>query len=114
MVVAEGVDHLLALALELDQVRLLQAAQLMRDSALRHAHYLGDVAHAQVLPHQGVQNLDARGVGEHLEQVGEVVEQFLVGHLLDGRLLGIVKPCALGVCHVVLLLTEHMSMCSYV
>jgi hypothetical protein len=52
-----------------------------------------EVSHAQLAMHQRIEDLDARRVGEHLEEVGQIVEQFLVGHAL------VVGGDVLCVCH---------------
>ena len=54
----------------------------MRHRGLRRRGCFGDVCHAEFAAHESVENLDARGVAEDLEQVGEVVEKFLVGKVL--------------------------------
>lgn len=87
MIVSERVENVAAVAAELDQVRLLKRAQLVRHRRLRGCGRFGDVGHAELTAHEGIENLDARGVAEDLEQVGEVVEKFLVGKVL-GRASG--------------------------
>ena len=87
VVVRQRVDDVLAVALELHETDLLERAQLVRDGALRGADELSEVGDAQLLAHERVQHLDARRVAEHLEQVGEVVEQLLVRQVL-GRTAG--------------------------
>ena len=76
---------------------MLERAQLVRYGALRGADELGEVGDAQLTRHERIQNLDARRVAEHLEQVGEVVEQLLVrqtlGRLVEGEVPG-VAACA--------------------
>ncbi len=83
VIVGQRVDDVFAVALELDEARLLEHAQLMGDGALRDADDVGDVGNAAIGFHERVKDLDARGVGECLEQVGEVVEQLVVGHGLE-------------------------------
>ena len=51
-------------------------------SQITVADDFGDVCDAAVVPHERVEDLDARGVAEDLEQVGEVVEKLLVGKVL--------------------------------
>ena len=63
-------------------MRLLKRAQLVRYCRLRGFGRFGDVCHAELATHEGVEDLDARGVAEDLEQVGEVVEKLLVGKVL--------------------------------
>ena len=63
-------------------MRLLECAQLVRHRGLRGFGRFGDVCHAELAAHEGVKDLDARGVAEDLEQVGEVVEKLLVGKVL--------------------------------
>ena len=82
MIVGKRVEDVAAVAAELDQVRLLKRAQLVRYCRLRGCGRLGDVSHAELASHEGIENLDARGVAEDLEQIGQVVQQLLVGKVL--------------------------------
>ena len=82
MIVGERVENVAAVAAELDQVRLLKRAQLVRYCRLRGRGRFGDVSHAELATHEGIENLDACGVAEDLEQVGQVVQQLLVGKVL--------------------------------
>jgi hypothetical protein len=82
VIVGKRVEDVAAVATELDQVRLLERAQLVRYCRLRGFGRFGDVRHTQLATHEGIENLDARGVAEDLEQVGKVVQQLLVGKVL--------------------------------
>ena len=53
---------------------------------MRGADGLGQLAHGHGTRHQREQDLDAGGIGEHLEQVGQIVEQLLVGHGVEALL----------------------------
>ena len=75
-------DNVAAGALALDEVGLLERAQLVADGALRGARLARDVRDAEVASHEAEQDLNARGVREDLEQVGQVIEKLLVGQLL--------------------------------
>ena len=80
--VGERVEDIAPVAPEFNQVRLLECAQLVRHRGLRGFGRFGDVCHAELAAHEGVKDLDTRGVAEDLEQVGEVVEKLLVGKVL--------------------------------
>ena len=54
VVVCQGVMDVSPVAAELDQVGLLQDAQLVRDSRLRRADGLGKVVDAELVGHQRV------------------------------------------------------------
>ena len=82
VVVGERVEDIAPVAPEFNQVRLLECAQLVRHRGLRGFGRFGDVCHAELAAHEGIEDLDARGVAEDLEQVGEVVEKLLVGKVL--------------------------------
>ena len=84
VVVCKGVVHVLARALRFHKMRLLQYAKLMRYRALGGIHGFCNVRNAKLAAHQRKQYLDARGVCEHLEQVGKVVKGFLCWGLLEG------------------------------
>ena len=68
-------------------MRLLERAQLVRHRRLRGRGRFGDVGHAELATHEGIEDLDTRGVAKDLEQVGKVVQQLLVGKVL-GRASG--------------------------
>ncbi len=65
-------------------MRLLEDAQLVGDCGLRGAEVLGDLVDALLIVHEGIEDLDARGVAEDLEDLGQVVEQLLLGKGLRG------------------------------
>ena len=81
--IGQGVDHALAVAAELHQVRLLQQPQLVGNGALSGADHVRNIAHAAFALHQRVEDLDARGVREHLEEIRQFVEQFVFRHGLE-------------------------------
>lgn len=118
MIVSERVENVAAVAAELDQVRLLKRAQLVRHRRLRGRGRFGDVSHAELAAHEGIENLDARGVAEDLEQVGKVVEKFLVGKVLgragggDDRLGGSM-PVFVSSAWLLIAISFHMNMRSY-
>ena len=105
----------MTVAAELDQVRLLKRAQLVRHRRLRGRGRFGDVSHAELAAHEGIEDLDACGVAEDLEQVGKVVEKLLVGKVLgragggDDRLGGLdASLCFISVAaHCNILSYEH-------
>lgn len=117
VIVGKRVDDALALALELDEPRLLEDAQLMGYGALRGAYGFGDVGYAEILLHEGVENLYARGVRENLEQVSEVVEDLFIGHarVFERFMLAAVLLRAFGVrsAHIPSN-RKRMNNCSYV
>ena len=82
VIVGKRVENVAAVAAELDQVRLLKRAQLVRYCRLRGCGRLSDVGHAELAAHEGIENLDTCGVAEDLEQVGQIVQQLLVGKVL--------------------------------
>ena len=53
----------------------------MGDGGLGHAQQLGDIAHAHLRFKEHIQDLDAGGVPEDLEQLRQVEEGLLGGHL---------------------------------
>ena len=83
MIVSERVENVAAVAAELDQVRLLKRAQLVRHRRLRGRGRFGDVSHAELAAHEGIENLDARGVAEDLEQVGKPVKRIIIDRVID-------------------------------
>ena len=80
MVVGQGIKDGFAFPAEFHQLGVFQNAQLVRNGGLAYPHQLGDVADAQLRFKQGVQNLDAGGVAEYLEQLGQVVQRLVGGH----------------------------------
>ncbi len=83
MGIGQGIDDALSVPTELDQMGLLQDAQLVRYGALGSIDDAGDIIHAALLIHQGVEDLDACGISEYLEEVCQFVEQFVFGHLIS-------------------------------
>ena len=80
VIVRERVDDVLSVTRETHEMRLLEHAQLVADGALARTDRLRDVRYAQVLVHERVEDLDARGVGEHLEKVCQIIEQLFFRH----------------------------------
>ena len=80
--VSQGIKDGLSLPAVFDQLALLQGPELVRDGRLRHAQELGDVAHAHLGLKEDVQDLDAGGVAEKLEQLGQIVQDLLIRHVL--------------------------------
>ena len=67
MVVGQGVEDVLPLPAEFDQVHLLQDPKLVGNGALADVHSLGNVRHAQLLPGKKRQNMHPGRIGEALE-----------------------------------------------
>ena len=65
--------------------------------------------------HQRVEDLDARAVCKHLEEVCQLVEHLLAGKHLRCDLAGVYRAAAalgaLVVAHVILQTSEHMLIC---
>ena len=79
MVICEGIPGLLAVFAVLDEPGRAQDAQLVRDGRLAHLQGFGDVADAHLLfdNEQGEQ-LDARLVAEHLEELRQAQARLVV------------------------------------
>lgn len=82
MSVGQGVEDGFAFPAAFDQLALLQTPQLVGDGRLAHAQQLRDIAHAHFRLKQDIQDPDAGGVAKDLEQLSQVVQDVLVGHLL--------------------------------
>ena len=65
---------------------ILEHPQLVAHGRLAQLHGVGNVLHAQLIVVQGVQDLDAGGVAEHPEQVGQLVQHFVIRHVQLFRL----------------------------
>lgn len=68
------VEHLLALALGLDDAGRAQQAQVVADQRTGQVQRGGDVAHRDRLRQAGEHDAQARGVAQQVEQVGEFVD----------------------------------------
>ena len=77
MVVRQGVKHGFPLPAGGDQTGVFQSPQLVGDGGLGQSQQISDVAHAQLGPEQGVEDLDPGGIPEDLEQVGQVAEHLI-------------------------------------
>ena len=73
--------HLLAFPARLHKPGVFQVLQLMRDGALREIQDLREVADADFLLIQRVEDPDPRRVAEHLEKLGKLIQDLLVGHV---------------------------------
>ena len=82
MVIRQRIKHGLAVAPRLNQPRLLQHAQLVRYGGLCHAQQLREVAHAHLRCQQHEQDTHARPVAEHLEQICQPQQRFLLRQLV--------------------------------
>ena len=82
MLVCKGViDHPSVLAV-LDQLCLLEDAQLVRNGGFGHAQKDGDIANAHFRAEQGAKDLDPRGIAEHLKDIRQIKERIIIGHML--------------------------------
>lgn len=79
MIIRERVEDVSAVAAKFDQVGAFKRAQLMGDGRLGRLCGVSNIGYAQLAAHEGIENLDARGVAKDLEEVCKVVEQLLVG-----------------------------------
>lgn len=84
VIIGEGVQDVASIATEFDEVRLLERSQLMGDRGLRRFGGLGDIGNAELAAHEGVEDLDARGVAKNLKQVCKIVEELLIGKVFGG------------------------------
>ena len=64
---------------------LLKHPQLMGYGALRHLKDLRDITNTHFAFKQHIEDFDPRGVSKHLEQLRQVIEDFLLGHLFVHR-----------------------------
>ena len=71
--VGQGVKDLLALPAVAHQLGLLQGPELVGDGRLAHVQKLGDVTHAHLRRKEDIEDLDAGGVGEELEELRQVI-----------------------------------------
>ena len=111
-------------ALEFDEVRRLQNAQLVADRRLRQVQQPRNVAHAQLALEEHIEDLDARRIAKDAKQLRQVVERLIVRqgrkHLRHRVLVHVeifARRCAVGsrFCHGISSLSfEHMNDCSCV
>ena len=88
MVIVQCVVNGFALAPEPHELGILEHPQLMAHRRLAQRHRICNVLHAQLVVVQCIQDLDAGGVAEHPEQVGQLVQHLVVRHIRAFRLQG--------------------------
>ena len=76
MVVRQGVEDVLPLPAEFDQLHLLEYSQLMGDRALGQRDLFRNVCNAQLLHRQQRQNMHPGGIGKALERLSDVLQRF--------------------------------------
>ena len=81
MVIVQCVVNSFALPAEPHQFAVLEHPELMAHGGLTQLHRIGDVLHAQLVIVERVQDLDAGGVAKYPEQVGQLVEHLVIGHI---------------------------------
>ena len=78
MIVGQGIEHGFAFAPVLHQFSAFQNAQLVGHGALGQIQHPGNIAHAQLGFKQRIEDFHPGGIGEHFEQLRQIV-QYLVG-----------------------------------
>ena len=81
VVVCDGIEHILPVPAAFDQLALPQARQLVADRRNAHVQQVGQVADAQFLLVQRVEDAETRAVAHDLEEAGRVIEHLLALHL---------------------------------
>ena len=82
--VFEGIEALLAVSANLDEVFLSQDAELVGNGRLFHPDDVRDTADRELFLEQGAHDADAGGVAEDLEEVGKLKQRIGVGHIRLG------------------------------
>jgi hypothetical protein len=78
VLVVEGVEDQLAGAALADEARLAEETELMGNGRIRQSEEVGDVADAELGAEEGIEDADAGGIGEHLEDVGETADELAI------------------------------------
>ena len=86
MVVVEGIKYGLSASARLDQLGILQHAELMGNGGLRQSQEACDIANAKLGLAERVEDTDPRRITEHLEKLGEIVKHLFFGHFLQNVL----------------------------
>ena len=89
MVIVQRVVDGLAIPAEPHQLGVLQHPQLVADGGLAQPDLGGNVLDAQLLVVEGVEDLDPGRIAEHTEQVRQLVQDLIVGHIGGGGLGGL-------------------------
>lgn len=82
MVIIERIIDNFALPAVLDKLGLLQHPQLVRYGRLGHAQQGGDIANAHFCFKKRADNADPRAVPKNLEEISQIHQFFLTGHML--------------------------------
>ena len=96
MFILQRVVALFAFSANLDQILLSQDTELVRYGALLHSDDVRDTAYAQLALKQRAHDADSGRVAEHLEEVRQLKERIIVGHIGFDLLYDILM---LFVCH---------------
>ena len=78
MVVVQRIVDGLAVAAEADELCVLQHPQLVAHRRLAELDGVCDVLHAKLVVVEGIEDLDAGGVAEHPEQVGQLIKHLII------------------------------------
>ena len=81
MLICQKIIDLLALPPGFDQPGLFEDPQLMGNSALGHLQELCQVTYTNLGPEQGKEDPDPGGIPKDLEQLRQITEFILAGHL---------------------------------
>lgn len=80
MVVGEPIDGARTFTSIRDEAPVPQQAELMADAGLADSRNLSEIAHAQFLNGERVEDTKSRGVGKRREQRGSALGSALVGY----------------------------------
>jgi hypothetical protein len=70
--IRKGIEHVLSLPAEPDEVRKTQRLQLMRDRGLRHSQKTCEIAHAKLVHAKRLHDPHARSIAKQLKKRGKV------------------------------------------
>ena len=86
MVIVQCVVNGFSVPAEPHELGILEDPELVAHRGLAQLHRVRDVLHTEFIVVQGIQDLDAGGVAEHPEQVGQLVQHFVIRHVQLFRL----------------------------
>ena len=78
MVIVQCVVNGFSVPAEPHELGILEDPELVAHRRLAQLHRVRDVLHTEFIVVQGIQDLDAGGVAEHPEQVGQLVQHLVV------------------------------------
>ncbi len=98
MGIRQGIIDGFAVPAELHQLALLQYTELMGDGALGHAKGPGNIADAQLLAGQGMEDAQPGRISEYLEEICQMMQVVVADLAAEADMMFMVNAADRGLC----------------